>query len=177
MFVDDCNLLRSLKEYDKALRVVYAVMKAQSNKRYPNVCNTYANHKTNAGGDYFSWEVEHLGSVDVLSFGNLFYVAALCHVDRGRELRGNRHTGHKGAWIFAGLLEEFVRNKCNRFPAIGDEANIVMLGFLMMEMEEHQKAIEMFNWALEISPSSLHAEVYRDLAADEINKNLNNKKT
>ncbi|CAH3186758.1 unnamed protein product [Porites evermanni] len=176
MFVDYCNLLRSLKEYDKALRVVYAVMKEQSNKRYPNVCNTYANHNSHTGGDYFSWEVEHLGSVDVLSFGNLMYVAAMCHVDRGRELRGNRHTGHKGAWIFAGWLEEFVRDKCNRFPAIGDEANIAMLGFLMMEMEEHQKAIEMFNWALEVNPSSLHAEVYRDLAADEINKNLKNKK-
>lgn len=176
MFVDYCNLLRSLKEYNKALRVVYAVMKAQSNKRYPNVCNTYANHNGHTGGDFFLWEVEHLGSVDVLSFGNLLYVAALCHIDQGRELRGNRHTGHKGAWIFAGWLEEFVRDKCNRFPAIGDEANITMLGFLMMEMEEHQKAIEMFNWALEVNPSSLHAEVYRDLAADEINKNLNNKK-
>lgn len=175
MFVDYCNLLRSLKEYDKALRVVHAVVKAQSNKRYPNVCNTYANHNSHTGGDYFSWEVEHLGSVDVLSFGNLLYVAALCHVDRGRELRGNRHTGHKSAWIFAGWLEKFVRDKCNRFAAIGDEANIVMLGFLMMEMEEHQKAIEMFNWALEVYPSCLHAEVYRDLAIDEINKNLNNK--
>lgn len=143
MFVDYCNLLRSLKQYDKALRVVHAVVKAQSNKRYPNVCNTYANHNSHTGGDYFSWEVEHLGSVDVLSFGNLLYVAALCHVDRGRELRGNRHTGHKSAWIFAGWLEKFVRDKCNRFAAIGDEANIVMLGFLMMEMEEHQKAIEL----------------------------------
>lgn len=176
MFVDFCNLLRSLKEYDKALRVVYAVVKAQTNKRYPNVCNTYASHNSHTGGDYFSWEVEHLGFVDVLSFGNLLYVAALCHIDRGRELRGNRHTGHKGAWSFVACLEEFVRDKCNRFPAIGDEENIAMLGFLMMEMEEHQKAIEMFNWALLVNPSSLHAKVYRDLAADEINKNLNSKK-
>jgi len=175
MFVDYCNLLRSLKEYDKALRVVCAVVKAQINKKYPNVCNTYANHNSHTGGDYFSWEVEHLGSIDVLSFGNLLYVAALCHIDRGRQLRGNRHTGHKGALIFPGWLEEFVRDKCNRFPAIGDEANIAMLGFLMMEMEEHQKAIEMFNWALLVNPSSLHTEVYRDLAADEVNKNLNNK--
>lgn len=176
MFVDYCNLLRSLKEYDKALRVVYAVMKAQSNKRYPNVRNTYANHNSHTGGDFFSWEVEHHGSFDVLSFGNLLYVAALCHVDRGRELRGNRHTGHKGAWIFASWLEEFVRDKCNRFATIGDEADVAMLGFLMIEMDEHQKAIEIFNWALEVYPDYLNAKVYRDLAVDEINKNLNNRK-
>ena len=176
IFVDYCNLLRSLKEYDKALRVVYAVMKTQLNKRYRNVRNTYANHNSHTGGDLFSWEVEHHGSFDVLSFGNLLYVAALCHVDRGRELRGNRHTGHKGAWIFAGWLEEFVRDKCNRFATIGDEADVAMLGFLMIEMEEHQKAIEIFNWALEVYPDYLNAKVYRDWAVDEIDKNLNNRK-
>ena len=176
MFVDYCNLLRSLKEYDKALRIVYAVMKAQLNKRFRNVRNTYANHNSHTGGDLFSWEVELHGSFEVLSFGNLLYVAALCHVDRGRELRGNRHTGHKGAWIFAGWLEEFVRVKCNRFATRGDEANVAMLGFLMIEMEEYQKAIEMFNWALEVYPDYLSAKVYRDLAVDEINKSLNNRK-
>ena len=48
---------------------------------------------------------------------------------------------------------------------------------LVIEMEEHQKAIEIFNWALEVYPDHLNAKVYRDWAVDEINKNLNNRKS
>lgn len=46
----------------------------------------------------------------------------------------------------------------------------------MMEMEEYQKVIEMFNWVLLVNFFFFYVKVYCDLVVDEINKNFNSKK-
>lgn len=64
-------------------------------------------------------------------------MVVLCYIDWGWEFWGNCYIGYKGVWSFVVCLEEFVCDKCNWFLVIGDEENIVMFGFLMMEMEEY----------------------------------------